>query len=411
MRLLFIAQVISYVGDWFTFVALVGLVEDATGSALLVSLVLVAFSLPSFLISPLAGPAVDRFDRRTLLAVTSAAQACSALGLLLANGDRIWVAFIFQGAVSGLEAFAAPAIAAAIPNLARDADELRTANAMLGSTWGIMLALGASLGGVFSQAFGRRAAFVADAVTFVAAAALFALIRRPTQDPDRRRNGERLRPVADMREAIGFARRDGVVLALMASKATFGIGAGIVSQLTVLASEAFHSGDAGRGLLLGARGVGSGLGPIVAARFARGSLHRILLVCGVAACTFSLAYLGTAWAPTLLIASVTVMLAHLGGGAQWTLSTIGLQMRTPDAVRGRIMAGDFAIVTLVLSLTSVAAGLLSEAVGVRVTITTFAAAAGLAGVTYLIASAPVRRTVRDGAHLAAADDEHAVRHS
>ena len=43
IRLLFIAQVISYLGDWFSFVALAGLVEDATGSKFLVSLVMVTF--------------------------------------------------------------------------------------------------------------------------------------------------------------------------------------------------------------------------------------------------------------------------------------------------------------------------------------------------------------------------------
>lgn len=48
LRLLFIAQNLSFIGDWFTFVALAGLVQDLTGSKFLVSLLLVAFSLPSF---------------------------------------------------------------------------------------------------------------------------------------------------------------------------------------------------------------------------------------------------------------------------------------------------------------------------------------------------------------------------
>ncbi|MFM8418356.1 MAG: MFS transporter, partial [Actinomycetota bacterium] len=61
LRLLFIAQNLSFMGDWFTFVALAGLVDDATDSKFLVSLVYVAFSLPSFLASPIAGPAADRY--------------------------------------------------------------------------------------------------------------------------------------------------------------------------------------------------------------------------------------------------------------------------------------------------------------------------------------------------------------
>ena len=78
-----------------------------------------------------------------------------------------------------------------------------------------------------------------------------------------------------------------------------------------------------------------------------------------------------------------IAVAHLGGGSQWMLSTYGLQMRTPDHIRGRVMAGDYAIVTLVMSITGLGAGLLSEAVGVRWTITAFASAAAIAGFVYI----------------------------
>ncbi len=69
--------------------------------------------------------------------------------------------------VAALAAFVKPAIDASIPNLARNEDELRKANALMGSTWGVMLAVGAGLGGLFSQAFGRRASIIADVATFV----------------------------------------------------------------------------------------------------------------------------------------------------------------------------------------------------------------------------------------------------
>ena len=68
LRWVFCAQVVSFLGDWFVFVALAGYIDDATGSEILVSLVLVSLSLPSFLASPLAGPVVD----------ASTASACSS---------------------------------------------------------------------------------------------------------------------------------------------------------------------------------------------------------------------------------------------------------------------------------------------------------------------------------------------
>jgi predicted MFS family arabinose efflux permease len=386
IRWLFAAQVVSFMGDWFTFVAIGGTVEDATGSAFLVSLVLVAFSLPSFLVSPIAGPLVDRLDRRRLLIVVSAGQAVCAAGLLLASPGRIWILFVFQGGISALAAIVAPAIAAGVPNLARDEDELRTANTLLGSTWGVMLAVGAGIGGLFSQIFGRRACFVADSISFVVSLALIALIRRPMQETRAVRHVQRMRPIADTREALHYAREDRVVLALLAWMATFGIGSGVVSLLPVFASESFGWGDDGRGLLLGARGLGAGLGPVIAVRFTRDDVSRVLRVCGVAGVVFSAGYLAASGAPTIFAAALCITIAHLGGGAQWTLSTYGLQLRAPDEILGRVMAGDLAIVTLVLSVTSISAGLLAEVIGVRWTMAVFAGIAGLAGAAYIVAT-------------------------
>ncbi|NCZ67860.1 MAG: MFS transporter, partial [Acidimicrobiia bacterium] len=156
LRLLFVAQNLSFMGDWFTFVALAGLVQDVTDSALLVSLLLVAFSLPSFLASPLGGPVADRYDRRQVLIVVSVLQAIAACGLLFIGTTHIWLAFVSQGLIAAFAAFVRPAVEAAVPNLARDPDELRRANALFGSSWGVMLAVGAGLGGIFAETFGRQ---------------------------------------------------------------------------------------------------------------------------------------------------------------------------------------------------------------------------------------------------------------
>ncbi|NBU16375.1 MAG: hypothetical protein EBS48_05055 [Actinobacteria bacterium] len=184
------------------------------------------------------------------------------------------------------------------------------------------------------------------------------------------------------------------MLALICSKATFAVGAGIVSQLAVLASQAFSVGDAGRGLLIGVRGVGSGLGPIIGARIAGRDMPRLLRVCGVAGMLFSVCYLGAALSPVIGMAAVFVALAHLSGGAQWTLSTLGLQIESPDHVRGRVLAGDMALVNTMIACTSLLAGLVSQAIGVRETIVVFSAAAAVASTTYLTATTGLRRRLR-----------------
>jgi predicted MFS family arabinose efflux permease len=396
VRMVFGAQIVSYLGDWFAFVALAGLVEDVTDSRFLVSLVLVSMTIPGLFMSPIAGSFADRFDRRKILIVVSILQAFAALLLLLHSAAGIWITFLSQCLIAGLAAFVGPSTSASVPNLVDNEDDLRKTNALFGSTWGIMLAVGAALGGLFAAVFGRNAAFIANAVSFVVAALLFAGVKRPMQS-ERTQNSSvgRVRPIADMKEAINVAKKDPVILALLCSKMTFAVGAGIVSQLAVLASNVFNVGDSGRGLLIGVRGIGSGLGPILGARIAGRDMAKLLKVCGYAGLVFAVCYVGAALSPFIGMAAVFIALAHLSGGAQWTLSTLGLQMESPDHVRGRVMAGDMAMVNTMIGFTSILAGLTSQFIGVRPAIIIFAAAAAIASVVYLIATAGIIRRLRN----------------
>ncbi len=394
--MVFGAQIVSYLGDWFAFVALAGLVEDVTDSRFLVSLVLVSMTIPGLFMSPVAGSFADRFDRRKILIVVSILQAFAALLLLLHSAAGIWITFVAQCLIAALASFVGPSTSASVPNLVDNDDDLRKTNALFGSTWGTMLAVGAALGGVFAAVFGRNAAFIANAVSFVVAALLFAGVKRPMQsERTQNSNKGRVRPIADMKEAINVAKKDPVILALLCSKMTFAVGAGIVSQLAVLASNVFNVGDSGRGLLIGVRGIGSGLGPIIGARIAGRDMAKLLKVCGYAGIVFAVCYVGAALSPFIGMAAVFIALAHLSGGAQWTLSTLGLQMEAPDHVRGRVMAGDMAMVNTMIGFTSILAGLTSQFIGVRPAIIIFAAAAAVASVVYLIATAGIIRRLRN----------------
>ena len=395
LRLLFVAQNLSFIGDWFTFVALAGLVQDITGSKFLVSLLLVAFSLPSFLASPIGGPVADKHDRRKVLIVVSILQAIAACGFLFIGDSRVWIAFVAQSMIAALASFVRPALEAAIPNLARDPDELRQANALFGSSWGVMLAVGAGIGGIFSQVFGRQAAFIADIATFVVAAGLIALVNRPMQEARAANHSKKIRPISDMHEALHLAKSDPAIMSLLMSKMTFAVGAGVVSQLAVFAADSFNRGDAGRGIMLGLRGLGSALGPLLAARFVKNDLSKVILVCGIAGLGFAGGYLAAAASPFFIIACVCICFAHLGGGAQWTLSTYGLQVRCPDEMRGRVLAGDFALITLSLGLSSLLAGVVSEYFGARGTIAVFALLAVLASLIYLFATRTVRKNLSE----------------
>jgi hypothetical protein len=139
-------------------------------------------------------------------------------------------------------------------------------------------------------------------------------------------------------------------------------------MLSVLAKRRFHLGDDGIGVLLFGRGMGVLLGPWFVKKASKRGLPAVVTACGVGSIIYGLGYLLVASAPTIQLAAVAGFLAHLGGGAQWSSVVYGIAKTSPDAVRGRIGAADFAIVTLSMSISLIAAGLLSLAIGPRTTI-------------------------------------------
>jgi predicted MFS family arabinose efflux permease len=155
-------------------------------------------------------------------------------------------------------------------------------------------------------------------------------------------------------------------------------------MLAILATDKFGTGDGGTGLLLAARGVGVVAGPVFAGRIARTSdVPGILRVCAISCISYGITYALVGQSPTLAVALVLVLIAHLGGGAQWTLSTIGLQITTPDEMRGRIMAADFALATLSMTVSYSLAGVMESFIGVSGVLAMFGAFGVLWGLFYL----------------------------
>ena len=129
---------------------------------------------------------------------------------------------------------------------------------------------------------------------------------------------------------------------------------------------------------------------MLANRVAKRGVHGLLLACGVASIVYGVAYGLVPFAPGIAVAAVLVLIAHLGGGCQWTFSTYGLQVVTPDALRGRIFAADFALVTMTMSLSLALAGWVSGVVGVGPTIVGLACIEIAWGVLYLVITKTLR---------------------
>ncbi len=400
-KMLWLASVVSLGGDWFATVAIIGKVTDlGKGTwltpALAASFVFVCQMLPSFLITPIAGPLADRFDRKRIMIVASLLQSGAALLFLVSDRNTLWLAFAAQAAVSTLAGFFSPASQASLANLVTPAD-LPKAASLLGTTWGAMLALGSSLGAWFSTQFGRDAAFIADAVSFLIAVFFITRIKGATRAPSATVRA-RMRPIVDTREALSYARTNRPLFFLLFSKGGFGLSSGVVGVLTSLADHRFGGGDRTIGLLLAARGVGVVLGPVVAGRLgAKKDVAGILRTCGWSCVVYGIAYFAVGHAGFLWLVIVLTAVAHLGGGTQWTLSTYGLNANTPDEYRGRIGSADFALVSLSMSISFLVGGWLDRAFGATTAFTVLAIVSLLWGALYLRATTSIRADAANAA--------------
>jgi MFS family permease len=360
-RLLYLGTLISLGGDWFLTVALFDLVLQLTGSATLVSLMLLCQTLPIFFFTPHAGHVIDRVDRRKLMIAFDVLRIGACLLPLLARTPAM-LPFAYAGVIliSIGSAYFEPAAQAALPNLV-SAEDLGPANVLMGSTWGTMLAVGAALGGAVTAAFGRDASFLIDAASFLLSAILLMRIRgvfSETRDATHERPPF---PLA-MRETVRFARAEPRVLGLLAVKGGYGLGAGVVAMLSVFGHEVFQAGAWGIGLLFAARGIGALLGPFLVRAATRNDETRYRTI---AACilSFGIGYAALAISKSLAAGCLAILFAHLGGGAAWQISTYGLQREVPDFIRGRVFAADYGLVTLTMAFSGLATGLLSDRFG------------------------------------------------
>ena len=386
---LYAAQLASFAGDWFATVALLGLALEFTGSSAIASLVLVLQTGGFAAASPVAGLLADRFDRRRLLIAADLARVPVALAFLLARDpETLWIAFVAVLLLAVGAAVFEPTSSASLPNLV-DPDDLPSANVLIGSAWGTMLAVGAALGGIVAATLGRDVAFVVNALSFALSAWLIVGIRRPLQEA-RDQAAYLARGLrGGVAAALGFARSSRIVAAFVLSKTSFGVGTGVVALLAVFGSDVFAAGDAGIGVLFAARGLGALAGPFLA-RSVMG-IDDAGLIRGIAASFVAAAacYALFPLAPQLWVAAICVFGAHCGGGAQWALSTLGIQRSTPDAMRGRVFSLDYGLVTMTIAVSTLVAGLVADLVPPRLAVWTMAGLIVAAGAGWIAFAWPI----------------------
>ena len=398
-RRLFIAQELSYIGDWFTVITLFILAGEASdNSPLAIAGVLATRSFSLAAVTPFTGMLADRYSRKGLM-ITSDLAACIVLGIVLQFDLLNSLSSVYFLAVAMVVAKSIfdPAQYAYLPNICTD-EELLTANALGSGGWSIALGIGASIGGLTIANYGITTALWIDALTFLFSAIF--IITLPSGGPDiSERENVTLRIVnKEITDGWRYILQNSEIRRLVIAKALWSSGGGAQIFLLILIGMEAGFGDiaAGIGILFMARGFGSGFGPMVGRPLMKNKILRPYLI-GLAVGTSGIFYIIISlmeWSNLLL---VMIFIAHAASGFNWVQSTTLTQERAGDEWRGRVAGADFLALTFMMGTSAIAAGFILEnqLLELREVIALSAIIQIIMGIGWILIAAPKEKVIFD----------------
>jgi len=392
-RLFFLGQVVSLVGTWITTTATNWLVYRLTGSALLLGVVAFAGQFPAFLLGPIAGIAVDRWDRHRLLVVTQTISMLQsfALAALVLSGQVTLEWIVGLSAIQGLvNAFDMPARQSFLLTMIENKDDLGNAIALNSSMVNLARLIGPSIAGVVITWAGEGWCFFIDGVSYIAVIVGLLKMRITRREAAARSRAGTLRQFKEgFTYAFGF-RPIRAIIILLALVSLVGVPYSVL--MPVFATTVFHGGPHTLGILMTSSGCGALLGALwLAQRRSVIGLGRMIYLSsglfGIGLITFSLVHV-------LWLAIPCLVVAGFGFMVQMASSNTVIQTIVDDEKRGRVMSFYMMAFLGTAPFGSLVAGCLSSRIGAGQTLMVGGACCIVGGLWFASALPAIRVAVR-----------------
>lgn len=340
---LWMAGLVSLLGDWAFYTVVPIFMLDETDSVLLAGVVWAVIALPSVLVGPVAGVYVDRWNRRLIMLWGNVAQAIAA-GILAGAGSTpgIWVVMTVVLVNASLASMILPAENALLPTLVR-AEDLGPANALNAMNDNLARIVGPPVGAAVYTWLGIEGVAVVNVTSFLAAAWL---VRGAVPDGGYQRARHESRAAGNVHESIWRSLQTGAQIVrhhrllgtvfLVLGLIAFADGP-LGAMITPFVDTTLGKGAEGVGAFATVRGVAGILGGIVVGLIGKRVRENRLLV--ASATLNGLGFVAMALVQDFAVACV-ILLVVIGPthvGLHTTLTTL-LQRGSEDAYRGRVFA-------------------------------------------------------------------------
>jgi MFS family permease len=359
-RWLWGGSLFSYAAWWIQQASMGWVVYEITGSGALLGAVLGMRAIPLLALSPLAGVAADRYNRRALLQSSQALSGLIAVLFAAALAlDRVGVATLFvfslaMGACSVLDRPARQSLAFEL--VPRSLAMKAVAASIIGTNMARVLA--PALAGYLIAWVGVAGNFFVQAVCYFAAAGMVFLVAIPPARAVAQRTSALKELAAGIRFAVGEASMR--LLLVLGVIEFFVLVPALGTLFPIYAKDVFGTGPQGLGLMFTGVGIGGVIGGYAAgvlARFSRTGLVQTLAILGC-----SLAIAALAVSPNFPVAFVAIVFAGAFEMLLGTANLAALQMLAPEAMRGRITSLS-QIYPAVIALGAFLVGPLADAAG------------------------------------------------
>lgn len=361
---LWASRLVSRLGDWVLDVVLPIWVYQLTGSAAALGVMVVIESLPGLLLAPLVGVYVDRWNRKYVLMVGNLLLGLAILPLFLVrSAETLFLVYGVALLNACLGLVVSPAQSAWVPELLPSA-QLQRANSILVMTVHTTRFVGPVLGGILITLATPQLAIALDALSFLVAALLIALIPEPEQSSTIE-SPQKPNLYRDMVAGMVVIRSHPLLSIKLAVWAVMmGASGAVGTVLLVFVRTVLDGSDASYGYILAGQGLGMVVGGLWV--MAMGDRLKPLPAFAWGLLAFGIVFLLGVNTSQLWVAGILV--CALGFTAPMVAisdSTI-TQLVAPPAFRGRVFATHEAVTSLMFLTGAGLAGFFSEVVGVRV---------------------------------------------
>lgn len=365
-RLFFCGQIISLTGTWVTSVATSWLVYRLTQSELMLGLVAFAGQFPAFLLAPVAGVLVDRWNRQKVLIATQCAsllQSLALAGMALSDTVSVTAICLLTLLQALINSFDMPARQSFVNEMIEDKLDLPNAIALNSAMFNAARLVGPSVGGIIIALSSEGVCFLIDALSYIPVIFLLGKIKIPTA----RLKYSRHRIVEGLREGARYTFGFGPIRNILLFVAAMALlGTPHVILMPVFAREILNGGPQLLGVLMAANGCGALAGALsLAARSSVRGLGSLIAGCGFA---LGFTLIGFAYSREVWLSMVLLFFA---GASMITLlascNTI-LQTLVEDSKRGRVMSFYMMAFMGTMPLGSLIAGTLASHIGAPKTV-------------------------------------------